>query len=140
MATNIRPITRDADSMPQFRLWFGPMAGAFAFAMNGWLNWIISARACYIGHGYLGSLTPTDVRYILGGITAVLFALALTGAITSYKRWKQITHHADVTHGEGKQASEYIPLVGVFVSSILTFAIIWISIPLMLIPVCERAH
>jgi len=38
-------------SMPTKSVWFGAAAAAVAFSLNGLVNWVISWRTCYIGHG-----------------------------------------------------------------------------------------
>lgn len=121
-------------------LWFGFAAAWLAFAMDGFLGYIISWRTCFIGHGHLGALSMGGVRWLLAGITIVLFIISLSGGIHSYRNWRHISESKTFVEAEAAGTAEFISMIGVLSSTFMSVGIIWISIPLMLIGVCMRAH
>ena len=134
------PYNSEAVGISRRRLWFGPLAGGVAFSLAGFTDWVISARACYIGNGYLGSVPPGGVRWILAGVTFVLFALAIAGAVTSYKDWQRLSQSSDWIHSQAQGAAEFISLFGLFVSATMAYGIFWIGLPLIFLNICMRAH
>jgi hypothetical protein len=121
------------------RLWYGFIASWVAFAVDGFLGYIISWRTCFIGHGHLGALSLTDVRWLLAGITIVLFAVAASGGVHSYRNWRGISQSKSFVEAEASGTAEFISMIGVLSSTFMSVGIFWISVPLIMIDVCMRA-
>jgi len=115
------------------------MAGS-AFSINGFLGFVITWRTCHIGHGQLGALSAPGVRYLLAGITAALFAVAVAGGLHSYRNWRRVSNLPTLYESESPGTAEFVSMLGVLCSTIFSIAIIWFCIPLVFLPVCARAH
>ena len=131
---------RHSNRLPQRRLWFGTVAAAVAWALDGFICFLISAQACANGTGYLGPLSPTSVRVLLGLITLIFLAIALTGGVISFRNWRTISERSSLTHAEGVNREAFMALVGVFLSTAFVVGIIWAGIPPILINVCVKAR
>lgn len=119
-------------------LWFGFFFGGLAWGLEGFIGWVISSRACFIGHGNLGPISPGGVRWILAGVTIVLLGLTIYGAVNSYRNWRHISLSPRVATAEGNESHEFISQCGVIISSIMAFGIIWAGLVLIFIDVCVR--
>jgi hypothetical protein len=122
------------------KLWFGFFASCAAFAINGFVAFVISWRTCFIGHGTFGPLSENGVRWLLAVITVGLFILAVSAGRISYRHWRTISGSRDLAHAESAGTAEFVSMLGVLCSFIMSVGIIWISLPLILIDVCMRAH
>ncbi len=122
------------------KLWFGMTAAVTAFALDGFLGFVISWRTCFIGHGNFGALSLDGVRWLLVGITTGLFVLSAGGGYMSYQHWRYITRSKPITRSESEGTGEFIAMLGVLCSLFMTVGIVWISIPLIMISICERGH
>lgn len=122
------------------KLWFGFAATLAAFSIDGYLAFVISWRTCFIGHGQFGALSVGGVRWLLVGITVGLFVLSLVGGLTSYGHWKQLSNEREMRHDEADGTAEFVSMVTVLCSVALTVGIIWISLPLIFVDICARAH
>lgn len=127
-------------AVPQRSLWFGFFAAAFAFSLEGFVAYVISSRACFIGDGSLGPISPGGVRWLLAAITAVLFGLALWGAILSYRNWRRLSATPSLAQAEGNRPKEFVALCGVLISFVLSVGIVWCSLTLAFLNVCMREH
>ncbi len=123
----------------QRALWFGFFAGGTAFSLEGFVCYTISSRACFIGQGSLGPISPEGVRWILAGITGVLFLVAAAGALISYRLWRSLSN-SELVHAEGKGPNEFVALCGIFMNSFMAVGIVWCALILVFIDVCMREH
>jgi hypothetical protein len=122
------------------RLWFGFAAPWLAFATDGFIAYVITWRTCFIGHGHLGSLSEGSVRWLLTGITIVLFFISLAGGIHSYRNWRSISRSQSFFEAEASGTAEFVSMLGVLSSTFMSVGIFWISLPLIMIGVCMRSH
>ena len=120
-------------------LWFGLVASWVAFAVDGFLGYVISWRTCFIGHGHLGALSQGEVRWLLAGITILLFIVAASGGLHSYRNWRDMSGSESFVEAEATGTAEFISMIGVLSSTFMSVGIIWISLPLIMIDVCMRA-
>lgn len=120
-------------------LWIGFVVSWTAFAVDGFLGYIISWRTCFIGHGRLGAIPQADVRWLLAGITVVLFIAAVSGGLHSYRNWRGMSQSKSFIEAEAAGTAEFISMIGVLSSTIMSVGIFWISLPLIMIDVCMRA-
>ncbi len=122
------------------KLWLGLILSVSAFAMNGFLGFVIDWRVAYIGHGQLGALSTSGVRYLLAGITAALFITSVYGGWHSYRNWRSVSQLPTLYESESPETAEFVSAIGVLCSTFLSIGIIWFCIPLVFLPVFERAH
>ncbi|MGH9736787.1 MAG: hypothetical protein ACRD8A_19630 [Candidatus Acidiferrales bacterium] len=122
------------------KLWFGLAATLAAFSIDGYLAFVITWRTCFIGHGQLGALSLGGVRWLLVGITIGLFVLSVIGGITSYGHWKQLSDEREMRHAESSGTAEFVAMLSVLASIALSVGIVWLSLPLIFVDVCMRAH
>ena len=120
-------------------LWFGLIASWTAFAVDGFLGYIISWRTCFIGHGHLGAISQGGVRWLLAGITIVLFIVVVSGGVHSYRNWRGISGSKSFVEAEATGTAEFVSMMGVLSSTIMSVGIFWISLPLIMIDICMRA-
>jgi len=131
---------RYTNQLPQRRLWFGTLAAAAAWALHGFICFLISANACQNGLGRLGPLKGSELRVLLGVITIVLLGVAVTGGMTSFRNWRAVCEQRSLTHTEALNREAFMALVGVFLSIAFVVGIIWAGIPLILINLCIYAR
>lgn len=122
------------------RLWLGLILSASAFAINGFLGFVIVWRTAYIGHGQLGALSTSGVRSLLAGITAALFAMSVYGGWHSYRNWRSVSQLPTLYRSESPETAEFVSAIGVLCSTLLSIGIVWFCIPLVFLPVFQRAH
>lgn len=130
----------ERDSVPTKSVWFGAFAAAVAFSLNGLVNWVISWRTCYIGHGEFVGLHLAAVRWLLAVITLGFLSVAIAGGITAFRNWKTIASQDDQHHGEAHSTAGFLSLLGIILSVTLSMGIIWLGIPLIFLDMCMRAN
>jgi hypothetical protein len=121
-------------------LWFGFVAPWLAFALDGFIAYVITWRTCFIGHGHLGALSEGSVRWLLAGISIILFLISLSGGVHSYRNWRGMSRSKSFVEAEATGTAEFISMLGVLSSTFMSVGIFWISLPLIMIGVCMRAH
>jgi len=139
MSTHVE-LPHYSDRLPQKRLWFGTAAAAAAWAIQGFVCFLISTQACANGEGVLGPLSPAGVRVLLGCITTGLLAVAIWGGVTSFHNWRAISERRRLTQSEGYGREEFMSLIGVFVTFTLGVGIVWAGIPMILLGVCVNSR
>ncbi len=121
-------------------LWFGFAAPWLAFALDGFVGYIITWRTCYIGHGHLGDLSIDGVRWLLVAITIVLFIVSAGGGVHSYRNWRRMSQSKSFIEAEATGTAEFVSMIGVLSSTFMTVGIFWIGLTFIMIDVCMRAH
>jgi hypothetical protein len=127
------------DPVSRRSLWYGFFAAGAAFSLEGFIGYTISSRACFIGQGSLGPISPAGVRWLLVGITVVMFALAVSGLLLSYRNWRQLSN-SELTRAEGNRPREFIALSGFLISSMMSLGIVWCGFIFIFVDVCMREH
>lgn len=122
--------------IPPGRLWFGAVAAAVAWSLQGFTCFILSTQACKTGTGYLGSLGPTAVRILIGCVSAAFLAVAVAAGIVSYRNWQAFAHRR-LLEAEAEDREEYMALAGVFVAVTAVVGLIWASIPPIFFTSCN---
>jgi hypothetical protein len=140
MNMNAQSPPLQTERLPQARLWFGTCAAAFAWAVQGFTCLQISTQACKDGNGDWGPLSGPEVRILLGVVTLILLAVAVTGGLTSYKNWRTLAEQRRITRDEGLSREDFMALIGVFLSVAFSLGIVWAGIPPILIDVCINAR
>jgi hypothetical protein len=126
--------------LPTRSVWFGAAAAAAAFSVDGLVNWVISWRTCYIGHGEFMGLHLGAVRWLLAAITLGFLCVAIAGGVTAFRNWKAIASEQDQHYRDAHGTVAFLSLLGVFLSVTLGMGIIWLGIPLIFLDICMRAN
>jgi hypothetical protein len=125
--------------VPRRKLWFGLTATAAAWLTLGFTDILILWRACANPEVYGSEGPHPGARIISFVIAAALFVLALTAGVTSYWNWRALTHQQHLLEANAPDPQEFVALLGIIVSVTLGMGIVWLSIPPLLIQLCERA-
>jgi divalent metal cation (Fe/Co/Zn/Cd) transporter len=121
------------------RLWFGFAASACAWALLGFLDILITWRACVHQEGFDSASSHPAARtlYIVVSLALILIVV-LTGAL-SYRNWRALSEQSSILEAQATDRREFMALLGVFVSLTLGMGVIWLSIPPLIIQLCLRA-
>jgi uncharacterized membrane protein len=130
----------ESQRVPSGRLWFGFVAAALAWLIQGFLSVVISASACQNGAYQWRWISEGGVRVLLAVITIALLAVAVAALVVSFRNWRGLSTRRELTHAEGKRREEFMALGGVFASAAFVIGIIWGGIPLILISICRSAR
>jgi len=132
--------TTNSTDIPRARLWFGFSGAAFAWILAGFLDATLAWYACLGGEIGWGVFTSFRLRLLLGLITFGLLAIATAGGIISYSNWRRLCNAKSIVEAEGRGRQQFMALTGVFLSVVLGIGIIWFSIPIYILRICERAR
>jgi len=120
------------------RLWFGLVASALAWLTLGAVDLLVVWNQCAHQQQYSGEGSYTACRILLSAVSIVLLLVAIAGGITSYNSWRKLSRqHLLETIATDRR--EFMALLGVIISITLGVGIVWLSIPPLLIQLCERA-
>lgn len=125
------------ERLPQRRLWYGTCAAAAAAAAQGFICFQIAVQACKDGHiGTWGPLSPSGVRWVLGGISCFLFLVALSAAVISFRNWRTVSEQRRLSEAEGHGREAFMALAGIFVSVAFLVGIVWLGLPMLVLNTC----
>lgn len=125
--------------VPSRRLWFGLVTAAAAWVSVGIGDLLVEWRTCM---RYGSPMPPPghDLgRGLAFGLALVLLIIAITAGITSYRNWRRLSQEGQLVEALGTERPEFMALMGVFVSVTLGMGILWLSLPPLIITVCQRA-
>lgn len=132
------PFPHHTRRLPQGRLWFGTAAGAAAWAVHGLTMYVLVGEACKDGSGDWGALSELEMRWLLGGITIGLLAVAVTALALSFRNWRALAHRP-FTDALGRDREEFMALAGVFAGACFVAGIVWAGLGPLLLDVCVTA-
>ncbi|MFY9740798.1 MAG: hypothetical protein WA252_07885 [Candidatus Sulfotelmatobacter sp.] len=127
-------------AIPAKRLWFGFSASAFAWGLAGFLDSTLAWYACFGGELGWGVFTSAGLRILLGFISFGLLAITLWAGITSYLNWRRLSESDDLMEAEAYGRQQFMALCGVFLSVTLGIGIIWFSMAVYIIGICQRVR
>jgi len=136
MATD--PQMREASIRPA-RLWFGLLAAAIAWGSLGVIETLIVWRTCMSQNQFGGGNADQGPRAICFGIALILLVTGIVGGATSYRSWRRLSTQSKFMDALATERREFMALLGVFVSVTLGMGMIWLSLPPIIIHICERA-
>ena len=122
------------------RLWFGLIASAAAWASLGFLDILITWRACVHQEELGNPVAHPASRVIYVAVAALLFIVVLASGITSYRNWRIISQQREIIAATATDRREFMALLGVFVSITLGVSVLWLAIPPLVIELCMRAR
>ncbi len=122
------------------RLWFGVAASAGAWFGLGLADMFITWRTCLHEEQFGGASAHPASRAIYFLFTFALFAVAATAGTMSYRDWRKLAGITALMQAEGQERSEFMALVGVFISFTLGMGIVWLCLPLFILQMCMRTR
>jgi len=138
MEANLFPA--EPHGLPQASLWYGFAAAPFAWVLQGLVGVILSAEACPAGVAGWQILHQPEVRIGLAAITLCLLAVAVSAGVTSFHNWQSLSGRREFAHAEGTAREAFMALGGVLISTVFSLGIVWASIPILMLQICERAR
>jgi hypothetical protein len=133
MAPNSRPF-------PQGRLWFGAVAGAVAWGIQGLLGVAISGELCKANYNRMEDVRESGGFAVLVVITVVLLLVTIAGAVVSHSNWRRLTNNESLLPAEATGREQYMAFVGICVNVVFALGIIWAGLAILLLNMCVRAR
>lgn len=130
----------DGSPVTSKRLWFGLIASAVAWVSLGFLDILITWRACVHQEEFGNPVAHPAARMIYAAVAALLFIVVLASGITSYRNWRMISQQREILNATATDRREFMALLGVFVSITLGVSVLWLAIPPLVIELCMRAR
>ena len=130
----------EPEDVPPKRLWFGFSGAACAWILAGFLDATLAWFACMGAEVGSGVFTTSGMRILLGLITFGLLAMATAGGLISLSNWRKLSERESFVEAEGRGRKQFMAMVGVLVSITLGIGIIWFSIPIYVLRLCERGR
>lgn len=73
-------------------------------------------------------------------VTFLLIGVAASAGFLSYLNWRRLSGGSSLVDAEGRGSSEFIALLGIFVSFTLGIGMVWMGLPLFIIHLCARTR
>ena len=125
---------------PQGRLWFGAVAGAAAWGVQGLLCVAISGELCKANYNRVEDVRNSGGFAALVAITVALLLVCIAGALVSYSNWRRLTNDGRLVLAEATEREQYMAFVGIWVNVVCTLGIIWAGLAVLLLNMCVRAR
>jgi hypothetical protein len=120
------------------RLWFGLAASACAWALLGFLDILITWRACVHQEEWGSASAHPGVRTLYIVVSLALILTVVIAGTLSYRNWRALTEQRSILEAQATDRREFMALLGVFVSLTLGMGVLWLSIPPLIIQLCLR--
>lgn len=122
------------------RLWFGFAGAACAWVIAGLVDVLLAWQACMGGESGSLVFTQTGIRIVLGIITLAFLAVGVIAGVISFRNWRKLSQDPHFVEAEGRGRKEYMAIFGVIVSATMVMGMIWFTIPIYILSVCQRVH
>ena len=134
LPSEIRP-----QPVPPSKLWFGLATSAAAWVALCFTDLMIVGQVCGYASEYGVTRTHEVARWFLFGIAVVLFLIAVTSGVTSYRNWRAISQHDDMLTANAADRREFMGVLGVIITITLGAGIVWLALPPLIVEFCVRA-
>ncbi|MBW3671691.1 MAG: hypothetical protein KY432_08475 [Acidobacteria bacterium] len=131
--------TTSTEHVQRNGLWFGMIGAPLAWLCHVITSLFISWQACQDGDPNWGALSQPAVRWLLIGWTAAMLLVAILAGVTSFRLRRRLGEAHHISDAEGREREEFMTLLGTLASVVFTVAILWASVPPLLIDICMRA-
>lgn len=129
----------EAHPITPSRLWFGLAASAVAWATLGFIDVLVTWRACVHQEQYGNPSPHPGARIIYLVAALVLFTIVVVAGTMSYRNWRTLSVQREILDATATDRREFMALLGVFVSVTLGVGVLWLAIPPLIIELCMRA-
>lgn len=136
MSAEITPQARPKVSSK--RIWFGFAAAFFCWWGLGITDVMITWRECLHHEQFGTSSSHPGLLWLNIGIFLALLIVAVVAGITSYRNWRTLSGERGIFSAEAHRPYEYLAMMGVLMTLMLTVGIIWFGLPLFIIQLCAR--
>jgi hypothetical protein len=106
-------------------LWWGILVGPAAWALDQGISYAVDQHACSTGHFYL-----------LHGISAAAFLLALTGALGAWRHLICVRDGRD-EGGSPRDRSWFMAWLGILMSSVFALTIVALAVTKVVLSPCD---
>lgn len=131
--------TRPAEVRPR-RLWFGLVTAGVAWFSLGLAEMFITWRACLHNEEFGNASSRPAAMIAAFVVTFLLIALVAAGGFISYITWRKLSPQPSILQAEGRGRSEFVALLGVYISVTLGAGMVWMGIPLFILRLCARVR
>lgn len=135
----IETTTRSANVSSR-RLWFGLVGAACCWIALGITDILLTWRECLHQEQYGGASHHPGLLTLNIVLFIVLLAIAVVAGIMSYRSWRVLAGHIELSRAEATGRQEYMALLGVWIAVTIGVGIIWLGIPLMILSLCVRVR
>ena len=137
MDTNAETTTRISPR----KLWFGCIATALAWTGLGWLDILITWRACQHqeNFGLAGGAHPY-IRLLYSLFAVALLIISIWSGVVSYRNWHLLSAQKDFLESLGVERQEFMAVLGVIITVTLGMGIVWLALPPIFLDICWRAR
>jgi len=122
------------------RLWFGLVATAVAWFSLGIAEMFITWRACLHNEEFGNASSHPAAMIAADIVTFLLIALVAVAGLVSYLTWRKLSTQPTILQAEGRSRSEFVALLGVYISLTLGVGMVWMGIPLFFVRLCARVR
>ncbi len=122
------------------RLWFSLWGSLIAWITLFFAEIVITWQAC-LHHEQFGGASSHPAFLILAIIIFfALLAIALLAGFLAYRAWRSWAGPGKFFYAEAEDRREYMSMVGVLMTIIMSVGIIWLGLPLWIIALCVRTR
>jgi hypothetical protein len=131
---------RNPAAVPNRRLWFqvGAITGAW-FAI-GFIDTLITWRACVHKEQFGGATSDPLASALFWVVWVILFGLTVAAGTLAYRSWRKLSKARELLYAEGRERKEFMSQAAVFMSVTLGAGILWYCVPLFLLELCARTR
>ena len=120
------------------RLWFGMSAAFFCWFLLGIAEMFITWRACLHKEAFGNAGSNPAALAAAFAVSGFLLAMSAAAGFTSWRDWRSLSSQPSLLRAEGHTRREYMALLGVLVSFMLGVGMVWMLLPLFILPYCLR--
>jgi hypothetical protein len=130
-------ISGEARHITSGRLWFGAAGAAIAWALQGFICFLISTQACANGTGSWGPISASAVRILIGMVSLLFLAVSVASMLVAWLNWRALTDGRHLLEAEGIPRENFMAVTGMFVGLACSIGLIWAGIPAVFFEVCN---
>jgi hypothetical protein len=126
---------------PRASIWYGIFAAPVAFGLQEVLSWLISSGSCPSGNpaDLGGNVLFMNTRGILSGIAAAAFVAAAVAFWIGLRAWLQ-SQDPSFLSIRAQRRPDYLAAAAMLVSAVFLIAILWQTVGVFVLPVCEMVR
>lgn len=134
------PFAPGSRAIASGRLWYGIAAPTAAWAAHGLSGFLIANGTCSDGTASWGALPAGGVRALLLVLTAAFLAVAISGALVSWRTWRGLAAGDPAERPPGEGRAEYMAVAGVLVGIVFSLGILLGGLPMIALGVCVQTR
>jgi hypothetical protein len=131
---------RNLTPADQPRLWFGFAGSAAAWVVLFIADLLLVWKMCIELPNGFDLLSLSWAIYLFAAVTVLLLAVTIAAGLVSFGNFRRFSHNASLARTEATGREEFMALGGIFISVTMSFGIIWLGIPPIILHLCTRAR